>query len=69
MKLFSSLSHPARDGLKDTHASQAHVAFYCEYVPEIVLQNRAAHIKQSTGIRQIARKPQPPIELHIVQFS
>jgi hypothetical protein len=39
-----------------------------EASPGIVLQNRAAHPKQSV-VRQIARKPQPPIELRVVQFS
>jgi hypothetical protein len=41
----------------------------CEHVPGIVLQNRAAHPIQFTDVRQIARKPQPPIELRVVQFS
>jgi hypothetical protein len=35
----------------------------------VVLQNRAAHATQSTDVRQIARKPQPPIELRVLHFS
>jgi hypothetical protein len=33
------------------------------------LQNRAAHEHQRIVARQIARKPQPPVQLLIVQFS
>jgi hypothetical protein len=33
------------------------------------LQNRAAHASERMFARQIARKPQPPIELLIVHFS
>jgi hypothetical protein len=34
----------------------------------IDLQYRAAHPLQSTDVRQIERKPQPPIALRIVHF-
>jgi hypothetical protein len=40
-----------------------------ERVPGIVLQNRAAHRSERRFVRQIARKPQPPVELLIVHFS
>jgi hypothetical protein len=43
--------------------------FICEHVHGIVLQNRAAHETQSSFVRQVAREPQPPIELRVVQFS
>ena len=53
---------------KDVVWSRVSERCICEHVPGIVLQNRAAHISQPF-VRQIARKPQPPIELLIVHFS
>ena len=53
--------HPCSQGLR--------VRCICAHVPGIVLQNRAAHASEHTFIRQIARKPQPPIEFRVVQFS
>jgi hypothetical protein len=43
--------------------------FICEHFPRILLKKRAAHPPNPSDVRQIARKPHPPIELLIVHFS
>ena len=50
-------------------ATRGSEVFICEHVPGVVLQNRAAHGMELNFVRQVARKPQPPIELRVVQFS
>jgi hypothetical protein len=60
---------PARDGWHAPSQPRVRESFICEHVPGILLQNRAAHVIERTFVRQIARQPQPPIELLIVHFS
>ena len=43
--------------------------YTCEHVPGTVLQNRAAHVAKLVFVRQIARKPQPPVTLRVLQFN
>jgi hypothetical protein len=58
----------ARDGCNTSAQTRVRERFTSEHVVGIVLLKRAAHASELTFVRQIARKPQPPIELLIVHF-